>query len=194
MMFTNEIIGILAIVVGVISEASYLRSIFKGGTKPHLFTWLIWSILCTIGYFAQLTDNAGPGAWALGFTALLSWLNTGLSFRYGEKEITRTDKLALAASLIAIILWLFTDDPLWSVILISAIDVVGFYPTIRKSWRKPFEENLTAYYFANLKLGLSLFALNSITIVTALYPLTIVVTNSLFLLMCHIRRRCTPAV
>ena len=187
-MWTPEIIGYLTVIIGLIGEGIYLRSIFKGDTKPHLFTWLIWSILCTIGYMAQLTDDTGPGTWALGVTALFSWLNTGLCLKYGEKVFTRSDKVALAASLLSIIPWLLTDDPLGSVILISLIDLVGFYPTIRKSWIKPHEENLTAYYFANAKLLLSLFALNAITLTTVLYPLAIVVANTAFLVMCHWKR------
>lgn len=191
-MLTPEFIGFLTLLIGITGEAIYLRSIFRGDTRPHLFTWLIWAILCTIGYLAQLTEESGPGTWALGITALFSWFNAGLCLKYGDKEFTRSDKIAFIASLVSIIPWLMTNDPLWSVILISAIDIVGFYPTVRKSWHKPWEENLTAYYFANGKMLLSLFALENITIVTALYPSAIVVANCGFLLMCHWKRSSKP--
>ncbi len=185
----QEIIGVLTVVIGLIGAWVYFYSIVKGRTKPHLFTWIIWSILTTIGFAAQIADHAGPGSWALGVTVLFSWMNALLSLKYGEKHITTSDRLAFAASLSAIVPWLLTSDPLGSVIMISLIDVIGFYPTFRKSWKKPYEENLTAYYFANAKLGLSLFALSSVTLVSALYPITIVVTNTAFILMCHILRR-----
>lgn len=188
-MFTPELIGILTLIIGTAGEIIYLRSIFKGDTRPHLFTWLIWAILCTIGYLAQLTDDTGPGTWALGITAVFSWFNAGLCLKYGDKEFTRSDKIAFAASLLSIIPWMLTKDPLWSVILISIIDIVGFFPTVRKSWHKPWEENLTAYYFANGKMLLSLFALENLTVVTVLYPATIVAANFGFLLMCHLRRK-----
>ncbi len=185
------ILGVLSILVGVVGQAYYLRSIFRGHTKPHLYTWLIWSILCTIGFCAQLTEDQGPGVWALGITSLFSWLNAGLALKFGEKEITKSDKIALAFSLLAIVPWALTNDPLWSVIMISLIDVVGFYPTIRKTWKKPHEENLQAYYFANLKLLLATFALEKITVVTALYPVTIIVANFGFLAMAHWKRHRT---
>ncbi|PZP54446.1 MAG: hypothetical protein DI586_09920 [Micavibrio aeruginosavorus] len=184
-----EILGVLSILIGCIGEAYYLRSIFRGHTKPHMYTWLIWSILCTIGSLAQFTEDQGPGVWALAVTSIFSWLNTGLCFKYGEKEITKSDKIALAFSLLAIVPWALTDDPLWSVIMISLIDVVGFYPTIRKTWKKPYEENLLAYYFANAKLLLSVIALERFSIVTALYPIVIVVTNCAFLVMAHWKRQ-----
>ena len=182
-------LGILSILIGLIGQAYYLRSILKRHTKPHLYTWLIWSILCTIGFMAQLTEDQGPGVWALGITSFFSWVNTALAVKFGEKEITGSDKFCLAFSLIAILPWALTNDPLWSVIIISLIDVIGFYPTIRKTWKKPGEENLQAYYFANGKLILSMLALEKMTIITALYPLTIILANFGFLAMAHLRRK-----
>ncbi len=184
-----EILGALSILIGIVGEAYYLRSIFRGHTKPHMYTWLIWSILCTIGCLAQLTEDQGPGTWALIFTSTFSWLNTGLCFKYGEKEITKSDKIALFFSLFAIVPWIMTKNPLGSVILISIIDIVGFYPTVRKTWKKPYEENLLSYYLANAKLFLAVLALERFTLVTALYPLVIVVTNFAFLAMAHWKRR-----
>ncbi len=184
-----EILGAIATLIGLYGQVVYVRSIFKGQTKPHLFTWVVWGILGSIGFFAQLHDHAGPGAWALGVTAGFCLLNALLALKYGEPEITRGDKIALAASMTAILPWLMTSDPIGSVILISIIDIVAFYPTFRKSWLKPHEENLTAYNLANLKFGLSLCALHVFTINTTLYPVVIILANGAFVIMCLIRRR-----
>ena len=186
---STEIIGLAAVLLGVLSQGIYLVSIFKGETKPHLFTWLVWTIISGIGYAAQVHDNAGPGAWVMGFTCLCCAFTAMLCFKYGEKTFTRGDEIALVASLSAIIPWMLTDDPLGSVILISIIDVVAFYPTIRKSWMKPQEENLTAYNLASAKLGLSFFAMTHVSVTTVLYPLVIVLTNTAFVIMCILRRK-----
>ncbi len=85
--------------------------------------------------------------------------------------------------------WLMTEDPLYSVIIISLIDVAAFYPTFRKSWHKPDEESLLSYNIASMKLFLSLFALDNFTVTTSLYALTIVITNTAFVIMCVMRRR-----
>lgn len=184
-----EILGATATLIGFYGQAVYVRSILRGQTKPHLFTWIVWGILGGIGFFAQLHDNAGPGAWVLGITSFFCLLNVVLALKYGEPDITGGDKIALAASLTAILPWLLTSDPLGSVILISVINIVAFYPTFRKSWTKPDEENLTAYNLANLKFFLSLCALQAFTINTALYPSVIILANGAFVVMCLIRRR-----
>lgn len=185
----TEIFGVLAVIVGVAGQLIYIRSILKGETRPHLFTWLVWTTLGCIGFAAMVHDNAGPAIWALGATSLLCLSTALLSLKYGEKTFTRGDKISLIASLSAIIPWLLTNDPLGSVILISIIDGVAFYPTIRKSWNKPHEESLFAYNMGSLKFGLSVLAISNFTLTNALYPATIVFLNTGFVIMCLIRRR-----
>jgi hypothetical protein len=186
---TAEIIGGIAFLLGFVGQTIYIASIFRGSTRPHLFTWLVWGTLAAIGYFAQLHDHAGPGSWAMGITALACLSTAALALKWGEKNITRGDKIAFATSVSAILPWLLTNDPLGSVILISIIDVVAFYPTFRKSWNKPYEENLPSYNLASLKMILSLFALTNITINTALYPSVVVLVNSTLVIVCMIRRK-----
>lgn len=153
----------------------------------------MWGTITLIAFAAQVYDNAGPGAWVMGLSAFFCLLQAALAFKYGDRaDITRSDKIALAASLSAIIPWLLTNDPLWSVILISIIDGVAFYPTMRKSWRKPWDENLTAYNMASLKFVISLLAMMNFTIVTTLYAFAVIALNSSFTLMCLIRRQSLP--
>lgn len=186
---TQELFAIAAVLVGLLSQAVYIVSIFKGITKPHLFTWLVWGTLGAIGFAAQWHGNAGPSMWTLAATTFLAFSTALLSLKYGEKTFTRGDKISLAASLFAIIPWLLTDDPLGSVLLISLIDAVAFYPTARKSWHKPHEESLLAYNIGSLKFGLSLLAITNFTFTNALYPAAIVFINTAFVAMCLYRRR-----
>ncbi len=188
-MTSAEILGLSGLLIGLCGSGVYIVSILRGDTKPHLFTWVVWSILTTIGYFAQLHDDTGPATWVLGANMITCSVIALLALKYGENTITRGDWIAFIASLTAIIPWLLTKDPLGSVILISLIDIVAFYPTIRKSWRNPDQENLTGYMIANLKYLISFFALEIYSINTLLYPATIVVVNSAFVAMCLLRRR-----
>ena len=186
---TQELFAGAAVLIGLLSQTVYIVSILKGITKPHLFTWVVWGTLGAIGFAAQWHDNAGPSMWAMAMTTLMAFSTALLSLKYGEKTFTRGDKLSLAASLFAIVPWLLTDDPLGSVILISLIDAVAFYPTVRKSWHKPQEESLLAYNIGSLKFGLSLFAITNFTLTNALYPAAIVFINTAFVVMCILRRK-----
>ena len=37
-----------------------------------------------------------------------------------------------------LILWYVLEDPLWTVLVLTVVDSVGFIPTVRKSYHAPY--------------------------------------------------------
>jgi len=183
------ILVIIAVLINFIAYFYYIRNVLINNTKPHSFSWIIWSILVGIAFFAQLSDNAGIGMWVTGFDALLCFIVFVLSIKKGEKNITNSDKISLILAILAIVIWIFTSNPLLSVILISFIDGIGFFPTFRKSYNKPYEETVTLFFLSGLIFALALFALEHYTIITVLYISVVMSLDFLFTIMIIIRRR-----
>lgn len=188
-MISSSAIGFVALSIGAAQICVYIVSILRKRTRPHLFTWLVWSLLSSIAFLAQLHDHAGPGSWAVGMDAFGCLMIAILCLKYRDREITRSDWIALIASLTAVIPWIMTNDPLYSVILISVIDVAAFYPTFRKSWARPHEESLLTYNISSSKMLLSLLALDNFTVTTSLFMIVLISTNMIFVTMCYVRRR-----
>jgi len=181
-------IAIIAIILSFVGSGIYIWSILQGKTKPHFYTHFVWAILTFIAFFAQIHDKGGAGAWATGATAFTILVTAILTLKYGTKDITRGDKISLIAALLAIIPWILTDTPLWSVILITVIDLLAYYPTLRKSWNSPHEEALLAYTIGTVKFSLSVISLSNFTIITTLYPVAIIIANILLISICLWRR------
>lgn len=188
MIFNEEFFGILSVIISLSAAFIYLRSIFLGKTKPHFCTHFVWALSSLIVCLAQVHEEAGPGAWVTMINTVFFCSTTLLSLKYGERSVTRGDHVSLTFSLIAIIPWVLTNNPLWSVILITLIDVVAYYPTLRKSWTKPTEENLTTYGLSGVEYGLSIPAMQVTNLTTVLYPLAIIGSNIVLICLCLIRR------
>ena len=182
------VIWLLAIAITLWWYYYYLRDIFKWKTKPHIFSWFIWAILTWVGFVIQFNDNAWPGAWITLTSAIFCWFVTILALKYWEKVITRGDTVSFIGSIIAIIIWLLLDNPLLSLLIIIFIDTLSFYPTFRKSWDKPWEETLIHYSFASFKFALAIIALNNFSLLTVLYPLSLVIANGAFVIMVLVRK------
>jgi hypothetical protein len=182
-------LGALATGIALVSYIPYLGGIFNGSTRPHAFTWLVWGVMTGIGFAAQVAKAGGPGSWVTGFSAVVSIFIFGLSLWHGEKDIRLSDWACLAVAGFAILLWLRARDPLGAVILITLIDMVAFFPTFRKSFTKPGEERLVTYMLSAVKYVLALIALTNVTLVTVLYPASLVLMNGLFVLFVLLRRR-----
>ena len=183
------ILGIIAIIISLAGYFPYFRDIIFGKTKPHAFSWLVWSLLTGIAFFGQIFDKGGAGAWVTGFTALVSLLIFFLALKKGEKEITLSDKLSLFGAGCALILWFITNNPFGSIILIILIDALGFYPTFRKSYYKPHEETTITYFFAGLKFAIAIIALQHYSVITYLYPAFLVIVNFIFVGLLIVRRK-----
>lgn len=156
----------------------YLLQVVRGTVKPHPFTWILWTVLTFIIFFAQLSEQAGPGAWGTGVVALLCLGIVLVTIKNGFRGIKRSDFLTFFAALLAIPLWVITENPMLSVILVTAIDLLAFIPTFRKSWSKPFEEAVYLYGLNVARHCLSLFALMNISIATALFPFSLMLANA----------------
>jgi len=138
-----------------------------------------------------VAESAGPGAWARGFSCATCFILVLIGWQRGDRGYTAGDWVTLAVSLFAIPLWILTRTPIYSVILVSLIDTIGFVPTIRKAWHKPFEEPAAGYGWFSLGALLSLAAIENYTPSTWLYPAVMVVTNgamTIFLLMRRARK------
>ena len=185
----NTIIAVTAVGLSIIGYAPYIRDTLKGKTTPHVYTWLVWGLNASIVFALQVSAGAGVGSWITLTVAILNFIVILLGMRIGKKDITKSDKIFLLLSFVAIFLWLIIKQPVLSVILVVTIGMLGFAPTIRKSWNKPHSETLFLYGLNTFRHTLGLFALQQYSIVTWLYPATWVVLNGLFSLMLIVRRK-----
>ncbi|MGP8214867.1 MAG: hypothetical protein ACLQQ4_04825 [Bacteroidia bacterium] len=181
--------GIIASVIGTGSFVPYIKDIYKKKTRPHIYSWLIWTILQVTGVIAMYANGAGIGILALATGAILCGYTCVLCIKYGTKNITSFDTICLIGALGSIAVYIFMKNPLLSIILISAIDFVGFLPTLRKSYIEPYSETITMYAFFSLSGVFTMLALSSYSVITALYPITLIIINIIATVVLYIRRK-----
>jgi hypothetical protein len=186
---SKELIGLVATVIAFLSYALYFKQILFGKVKPHAFTWLVWGIMSGIVFAAQLVEGGGAGAWPTGLTSAACFSITILGLTKAKAQFVKSDWIFLASSLISLFLWYITSDPTIAVILITLTDLSGTLPTIRKSYRDPHEESATLFMLSFLKHVLSLFALESYSLATWLFPGYLVLANALVGFFILARRR-----
>jgi hypothetical protein len=185
----HQVFGIISTIFLVYSFIPYCLGILNRTIKPHVFTWLIFSILSGIAFVAQYTNQAGPGMWFAALNSAMSFLFALSALHYGTTTITRGDWVALLFSLAAIPIWVVTHNPLLSVILICVIDTAAFWPTVRKSWRRPHEESIQTFLMCGISSLFAVAALDNMTVVTAMYPLWLALLNLPFVVMLFMRRQ-----
>ena len=188
-MFEKELIGGISTIVSLIAYVPYIRNLLKGKTRPHLFSWLVWSVLGGVAFGLQLSGGAGAGAWIMGIIGLMSFIIFLLSFKKGTKDIQVIDWFCLSGAMLALFFWIITKTPLLSVIFVILTDGLAFVPTVRKSYFRHYEETILMYVINTIKFVLSILATKNYSLITVLYPLFLILANGLFVLYLHIRRK-----
>ena len=184
------ILGLAAIALSFISYIPYVYHLFKNKTKPHIFSWFLWGLLSGIAFLAQISENAGPGSWVVGFTtAICFFIATASYIKWKRDYITKFDWVCFIAAIFGAVLWAVTDNALTAVIVVSIVDALAFVPTFRKTFHQPREETAITFVFSAITMALSLVALENFNLTTALYPASLVFTNMLFVLMTLVRRK-----
>lgn len=167
----KELLSVLAIALTFIGFLPYIASILKGNTAPHVFSWVIWGSTTFVVFLAQLADNGGAGAWPIGVSGVITLFVAVLAYlKHSDSRITRTDWLFFIAAMSSLPFWYLTSDPLWAVVLLTAVDVLGFGPTIRNALANPFDEQLMFYLIFALRNAVAIVALEHYSVTTVLFP------------------------
>lgn len=189
---SKEVFGGIGTALMLLSAVPYFWALWKKKIRPHAFSWLLWFVINAVVLAAQISKGAASGWWPT-FMSMLITLSIGLyALKWGEKGYTKSDWTFLALALFAIPLWAATKDPLWSVVLVCLIDILAFFPTVRKSWLKPREENATSFAVGAAGFAFSLFAIDNFIFTNYAYPALVMTNNLAFAAMLVWRRKALP--
>lgn len=171
----------LTIFITFSANIYYIVTIFRGQTKPHIYSWLLWFIVSCIVLTIQVQNWAWWWALSLGLGLLINACVTVLSLKYGEKHITKLDTISFFITLCIIPIWLWAKMELLAVLLASLIDMISFFPTVRKSFTSPREENLLPYIASMITYALAIALVGEMNIINVYYPAFISVLNIFFI-------------
>ncbi|MDD4662049.1 MAG: hypothetical protein PHG24_02085 [Candidatus Pacebacteria bacterium] len=183
------IFSILASIVGVVAFLPYLKDVFSSKTKPHIYTWLIWIITQGTAVAGMIYGGADWGSLSLAIGLIFVTFVFLLSFKYGTKDITKSDTVILIFALLAIIVWWQLKNPILSVLMVSIIDVFGFIPSFRKTFNDPWSETLSSWGLFATSNILALLAMSEYNFLTIFYVSVISIGNILVFLIALIRRK-----
>lgn len=204
----KDLMGALAVVIAIVAYAIYVWQTLRGGTRPHPLSWLIFGILTGTGYLVQVDQAAGPGSWVMGITTIVCFLLCLMSFWKGERTFPWYEWafLLAAAVVFGFYLWsrqpalvtaglsgpprgfMLRHGPAVSASLASAVNVLGFGPTVTKAWSRPHSDSVTTFVLNSIKFIPSFFAMDSLSVATCVFPAALVVANAAVALIIAARR------
>ena len=179
-------IFILTILLLIIAYFPYWRGMFKQVIHPHPLTWLSWAVVTLVLGLIYLFNEGGFQTWISFLLVINNIAIVIASLALGQKvQITKIDILCFITSLLALIIWLVINQPVWSVVIITASQLIAFIPSIRKAYHRPYDESALTWGTHGFRYGLMtlLVATASFTtLVNSIFWSVVYVSSAIFLL------------
>jgi hypothetical protein len=167
--------------VALFGTLTYLKNTLRGATKPNRVSWLMWSVAPLIAAVAAFSDGV---RWAVlpvflaGFGPLIIFFASFLN-KNSYWKLEKFDYLCGVFSVLALVFWAITKDPVVAIIFSIASDGFACVPTVIKAWKYPKTETGLAY-ITGLFSALTSFAAVKVWIFSEYaFALYLVIANSI---------------
>jgi hypothetical protein len=137
-----EFLVLIAASATLVAAIAYIRSMFKGKTKPNRVTWLMWTVAPFTASFAAFSSGvtwAAVPVFMSGLSPCLILLSSFIN-RRAYWKLSAFDYACGALSVLALVLWYVTENPNVAIVFAIFSDALAAVPTIRKAWRNPQTE------------------------------------------------------
>lgn len=176
--------------VQALTSIFYIQDILRGKTKPNRVSWLLWSVAPLIATAAALSNGV---AWAVlpvflsGFTPLITFIASFANPKAYWK-LGALDYLCGFFSLLALVFWGITKEPVIVIGFAILSDFFAGVPTLIKSWHHPETESGSAYFGGLVSALSGFFAIHAWVFSEYAFLMYIVLINSAIIFSLYRRK------
>ncbi len=172
-------IGYTAGILGFVPFWFLIISMRKGVTKPNLAGWFLYTVAMVMIVASSVALHAWQAVWLAIAYVIGQSLVIIISFRTGYITFSRFDYFCLLLSGLSIVLWVYTNDPLYALVLNVLVDGLGTLAIAKKLYKHPGTEDTRAWSISLAVATLNVFAVATFDLSNALYPIYLVFANIL---------------
>lgn len=177
----------ISVAISLLFTFSYVKSIFRGSTRPNMVSWLIWSIAPFIAVFLGYKSGGGIsllGVFMSGFGPLLVFI-CSLFKKDSFWKISLLDIFCGILSLFALVCYVLTNNLWVSILFAIASDLLAYFPTFIKTWKYPQTENISAYLGGIISNATALLIIKDWSFAIYAFSFYIVLANSFEILLIY---------
>ncbi len=157
---SSILLPILLVALPLLAEGRYIYSILKGKTKPSFVAFLIFTMEMSIVFAASYALGARDSLFVIGTFTVLHFVTMLLALRYGYVIFSKFNIVCIAFSVLGLILWWFTENPWYALLIEITVDTIGYIVLTRKLYRYPSTEDRFAWGIGAIAYGLNLVVIS----------------------------------
>ena len=180
----------IGMIIQLIGASSYIKDTIRGNTKPNKVTWILWAIAPLIATFAAISDGVRLSVipvFMSGFVPLIIFFVSFIN-RKSYWKLEKFDYFCGFFSILAIVCWWLTKEPVIAIIFAIIADLFAGIPTLKKSWQYPETETVNLYVCAIFNALSSFVAIKIWNFSSVAFPIYLVIFN-IFITILILRKR-----
>jgi hypothetical protein len=185
----HQVIGILAGIIQIAAIVPYIKDTLNGETRPNIVSWGLWTLIQLIGIWILLASPDGY-SWPLVFLCATTFNTASVVvlclLGYGSREFGKLEFACLVIALIAIIIWITSNDPLLALSFDISADLVAAVPTLVKTWREPRSEAVVPWAMVSLAAGLGALSTTIVNVENLVLPIYLALVNGAIALVAYV--------
>lgn len=181
--------GIVSGLLSALCYIPYIRDILADKTKPERASWFIWTCLGTIAFFSQFSKGATDSLWLTGVQTVGVTMIFLLSLKKGMGGFGKRDILSLLGAAFGLVLWFFTNDAAYALLLVIFIDSLGAFLTVMKAYEYPESETEITWTLAGISGIFAVASVGKIHFILVIYPLYTAIINLAVVTAIHLGKR-----
>ena len=177
--------GYASAVLSVIAFAPYIYNTLRGRTVPQRASWLVWSVLSAIAFWAQLHEGASASLWFTGVQVVGATTVFLLSVFCGKGLYFRPfEYFGLCAAAVGLGLWYYCDTAAYALAITIGISLIGGLFTIHKAYLWPASETLGTWLLGTVAATFGALSVAAMDPLLLAYPVYLVVLRVAISLAC----------
>lgn len=140
-MSVTGVAATLSILLAIYSGFPYIKAVLNGKTHPHQLSWLVFTIMNGMVFFAQYLEG-GRLSTLISLTFFIySFIIFILSWSKGTRNTSKADLSLFIFALLAMLAWFFTKNNVLAIWLTLVIDLSATSMIILKVKKLPKSED-----------------------------------------------------
>lgn len=177
-----EYFAYITVLTGLVGVFLYIRDTFLGKTKPNRVTWILWTIAPFVGVYVSYKSGVSLPVLLSTFMAGFGPLLVVIASFFNKKsywQITRFDIGCGVLSVIAMSIWIMTQNGLVSLIFAILADLFAGLPTIVKSWQHSDTESVGPYLYGTFNSVVTFLIIKNFSFLNAAFPIYFFLVNTI---------------
>lgn len=172
----------------LLSAVAYSVSIIRGKSRPQRMTRLLLVFIGALSFATLWAAHDTAAIWLALVSLVEAIVIWALSWRGGMGGRGRLDGICFGLCVLGMVLWLASGESLVGLVMAVAADFVACLPALRKTLRWPHTEP-ALFYASGVLAALAIALASAHTFRALLYPVYIMVIDSVFVVAIRWPRR-----